>query len=167
LPVMICSQARSCQLLNERKKAEMRFAHLKTHHGFERMRLRGSVSAVVALVIQAWLTISAVGPDHNTPGGRPDIPLGGAPQSRQADIESLALLANVLNRLGYFEHVASVLGRLMLDHAVDDHPLDVLNLVRHRNLEVVRQNVGHEANVSGWIIAPHLLKRFTAVLQPA
>jgi len=26
---------------NERKKAEMRFAHLKTHHGFERMRLRG------------------------------------------------------------------------------------------------------------------------------
>jgi transposase len=26
---------------NERKKIEMRFAHLKTHHGFERMRLRG------------------------------------------------------------------------------------------------------------------------------
>jgi hypothetical protein len=26
---------------NERKKAEMRFAHLKTHHRFERMRLRG------------------------------------------------------------------------------------------------------------------------------
>ncbi len=26
---------------NERKKVEMRFAHLKTHHGFERMRLRG------------------------------------------------------------------------------------------------------------------------------
>jgi Transposase DDE domain len=25
---------------NERKKVEMRFAHLKTHHGFERMRLR-------------------------------------------------------------------------------------------------------------------------------
>jgi len=25
----------------ERKKVEMRFAHLKTHHGFERMRLRG------------------------------------------------------------------------------------------------------------------------------
>ena len=26
---------------NERKKVEMRFAHLKTHHNFERMRLRG------------------------------------------------------------------------------------------------------------------------------
>jgi hypothetical protein len=25
----------------ERKKVEMRFAHLKTHHRFERMRLRG------------------------------------------------------------------------------------------------------------------------------
>jgi hypothetical protein len=26
---------------DERKRVEMRFAHLKTHHGFERMRLRG------------------------------------------------------------------------------------------------------------------------------
>ena len=26
---------------NERKRIEMRFAHLKTHHRFERMRLRG------------------------------------------------------------------------------------------------------------------------------
>jgi len=26
---------------DERKKVEMRFAHLKTHHHFERMRLRG------------------------------------------------------------------------------------------------------------------------------
>jgi hypothetical protein len=26
---------------NERKRVEMRFAHLKTHHGFERLRLRG------------------------------------------------------------------------------------------------------------------------------
>ena len=26
---------------NDRKKVEMRFAHLKTHHRFERMRLRG------------------------------------------------------------------------------------------------------------------------------
>jgi hypothetical protein len=25
---------------DERKKVEMRFAHLKAHHGFERMRLR-------------------------------------------------------------------------------------------------------------------------------
>ena len=30
---------------NERKKVEMRFAHLKTHHGFERMRLRGLTGA--------------------------------------------------------------------------------------------------------------------------
>jgi transposase len=29
------------QSRNERKKVEMRFAHLKTHHRFERMRLRG------------------------------------------------------------------------------------------------------------------------------
>jgi hypothetical protein len=29
------------QSSNERKKVEMRFAHLKVHHGFERMRLRG------------------------------------------------------------------------------------------------------------------------------
>src|SRR5262245_9815542 len=26
---------------NQRKKVEMRFAHLKTHHGFERLQLRG------------------------------------------------------------------------------------------------------------------------------
>ena len=26
---------------DERKKVEMRFAHLKTHHRFERLRLRG------------------------------------------------------------------------------------------------------------------------------
>ena len=30
-----------CQSSNQRKKIEMRFAHLKTHHRFERMRLRG------------------------------------------------------------------------------------------------------------------------------
>lgn len=30
---------------NERKKVEMRFAHLKTHHGFERLRLRGLTGA--------------------------------------------------------------------------------------------------------------------------
>jgi hypothetical protein len=30
---------------DERKRVEMRFAHLKTHHGFERMRLRGLSSA--------------------------------------------------------------------------------------------------------------------------
>ena len=30
---------------NERKKVEMRFAHLKVHHAFERMRLRGLTGA--------------------------------------------------------------------------------------------------------------------------
>jgi hypothetical protein len=30
---------------NERKRVEMRFAHLKTHHRFERMRLRGLTGA--------------------------------------------------------------------------------------------------------------------------
>ena len=30
---------------NERKRVEMRFAHLKTHHGFERLRLRGLAGA--------------------------------------------------------------------------------------------------------------------------
>jgi hypothetical protein len=30
---------------DERKKVEMRFAHLKTHHRFERMRLRGLCGA--------------------------------------------------------------------------------------------------------------------------
>jgi hypothetical protein len=29
------------QSTNERRKVEMRFGHLKTHHGFDRMRLRG------------------------------------------------------------------------------------------------------------------------------
>lgn len=30
---------------DERKRVEMRFAHLKTHHRFERMRLRGLTGA--------------------------------------------------------------------------------------------------------------------------
>jgi hypothetical protein len=100
-------------------------------------------------------------------GGRPDIPGGVWPWDANRVADMRPSLANVLNRLGYFQHVACMWRRLMLDHAVDDHPLDALDLVRHRNLEVVRQNVGHEANVSGWIIAPHLLKRFSTVLQPA
>jgi transposase len=33
------------QSSDQRKKAEMRFAHLKVHHGFERMRLRGLTGA--------------------------------------------------------------------------------------------------------------------------
>ena len=33
------------RLRDERKRVEMRFAHLKTHHGFERLRLRGLFGA--------------------------------------------------------------------------------------------------------------------------
>jgi hypothetical protein len=33
------------QSRDKRKRVEMRFAHLKTHHGFERMRLRGHSGA--------------------------------------------------------------------------------------------------------------------------
>jgi hypothetical protein len=32
---------RTLKSRDQRKRVEMRFAHLKTHHGFERMRLRG------------------------------------------------------------------------------------------------------------------------------
>jgi len=37
----LSSTAEFAQSCDERKKVEMRFAHLKTHHRFERMRLRG------------------------------------------------------------------------------------------------------------------------------
>ena len=50
---------------DERKKVEMRFAHLKTHHRFERMRLRGLSGArdefhLAAIVqnLKTWRTIS-------------------------------------------------------------------------------------------------------------
>jgi transposase len=59
---------------NQRKKVEMRFAHLKTHHRFERMRLRGlsgardefHLAAIVqnlkTLVIHIWRPPRASGP---------------------------------------------------------------------------------------------------------
>ena len=34
-------KTKALQSRDERKRVEMRFAHLKTHHGFERLRLRG------------------------------------------------------------------------------------------------------------------------------
>jgi hypothetical protein len=37
----LMSTKRFLKSRDERKRVEMRFAHLKTHHGFERMRLRG------------------------------------------------------------------------------------------------------------------------------
>jgi hypothetical protein len=42
---------------DERKRVEMRFVHLKTHHGFERLRLRGLTGArdefYLAAIVQA------------------------------------------------------------------------------------------------------------------
>jgi hypothetical protein len=47
---------------DERKKVEMRFAHLKTHHRFERMRLRGLSGARdefhLAAVVQTLKTLA-------------------------------------------------------------------------------------------------------------
>ena len=47
---------------DERKRVEMRFAHLKIHHGFERMRLRGLSGArdefVLAAIVQNLKTLA-------------------------------------------------------------------------------------------------------------
>ena len=47
---------------NERKRVEMRFGHLKTHHGFERMRLRGLTGArdefLLAAIVQNLKTMA-------------------------------------------------------------------------------------------------------------
>ena len=65
---------------DQRKRVEMRFAHLKTHHGFERMRLRGlsgardefHLAAIVQLITEFFDSIdpdrtrTAIGPK---PGG--------------------------------------------------------------------------------------------------
>ena len=60
---------------DERKRIEMRFAHLKTHHGFERMRLRGLSGARdefhLAAIVQNLKTIALrmLGtPPHTTIG---------------------------------------------------------------------------------------------------
>src|SRR6202142_1990728 len=56
---------------NERKKVEMRFAHLKTHHRFERMRLRGLSGARdefhLAAIVQNLKTLALriLGPPPN------------------------------------------------------------------------------------------------------
>jgi transposase len=48
---------------DQRKKVEMRFAHLKTHHGFERMRLRGLSGARdefhLAAIVQNLKTLAS------------------------------------------------------------------------------------------------------------
>jgi hypothetical protein len=47
---------------NQRKRVEMRFAHLKVHHRFERMRLRGLSGArdefVLAAIVQNLKTLA-------------------------------------------------------------------------------------------------------------
>jgi len=47
---------------DERKRVEMRFAHLKTHHAFERLRLRGLSGArdefKLAAIIQNLKTMA-------------------------------------------------------------------------------------------------------------
>ena len=59
---------------DERKKVEMRFAHLKTHHRFERMRLRGLSGARdefhLAAIVQNLKTLAIRGgqPPPNTQG---------------------------------------------------------------------------------------------------
>jgi transposase len=64
------------QSRNERKKVEMRFAHLKTHHRFERMRLRGLSGARdefhLAAIVQnlKTLAIRVWRPPPNIPAAR-------------------------------------------------------------------------------------------------
>jgi hypothetical protein len=47
---------------DQRKRVEMRFAHLKIHHGFERMRLRGLSGArdefLLAATVQNLKTLA-------------------------------------------------------------------------------------------------------------
>jgi hypothetical protein len=49
-------------MTHQLKKVEMRFAHLKTHHGFERMRLRGLSGAhdefLLAAIVQNLKTLA-------------------------------------------------------------------------------------------------------------
>jgi hypothetical protein len=53
---------------DERKRVEMRFAHLKTHHRFERMRLRGLTGARdefhLAAIAQNLKTSRSTSRDH-------------------------------------------------------------------------------------------------------
>ena len=55
---------------DERKKVEMRFAHLKTHHRFERMRLRGLSGARdefhLAAIVQNLKTLRTISGGHHT-----------------------------------------------------------------------------------------------------
>jgi Transposase DDE domain len=59
---------------DERKRVEMRFAHLKTHHGFERMRIK----SVSASVIRSF-ACEAVTPSSSKLTFRPNRSLIGKP----------------------------------------------------------------------------------------
>jgi hypothetical protein len=68
-------QKRFLKSRDERKRVEMRFAHLKTHHGFERMRLRGLSGArdefFLAAIVQNLKTLAlrCLGPPVVLPRG--------------------------------------------------------------------------------------------------
>src|ERR1700724_732061 len=63
---------------DERKRVEMRFAHLKTHHGFERMRLRGLSGARdefhLAAIVQNLKTLALRTLGHRQPDGAHRLP---------------------------------------------------------------------------------------------
>jgi hypothetical protein len=69
------------QSSDERKKVEMRFAHLKTHHRFERMRLLGLSGARdefhLAAIAQNLKTLAnhiwRLPPDKRSPSGSKEI----------------------------------------------------------------------------------------------
>ncbi len=63
---------------DQRKRVEMRFAHLKIHHGFERMRLRGLSGArdefLLAATVQNLKTWRFEPSGHHPPGGMHRLP---------------------------------------------------------------------------------------------
>jgi len=75
---------------NARKKVEMRFAHLKVQHGFERMRLRGLTGARdefhLAAIVQNLkrMALRLLGPSKGSP--RSDCVRGLSRSSRRLPI---------------------------------------------------------------------------------
>ena len=63
---------------DERKRVEMRFVHLKTHHGFERMRLRGLSGARdefhLAAIVQNSRRSRSESSGHHPPDSAPHLP---------------------------------------------------------------------------------------------
>jgi hypothetical protein len=50
---------------------------------------------------------------------------------------------------------------------LDNDPLDTGKPVRDTNIELVRQDIGHNADKATKIVARHAIKHLCAVLQPA